>query len=144
MRPKSYHAPNWFPESTYNTPVSNFTKLVMLNSEPLNMDYRKDTYCLTASKLSLEASVQMQKCSLDKMDPLQTFLTVRGVADGSHAQTTTGQLRFAARPDLCVCRHDNKVVEYALFPENDNLYVYKCEWKAHYHKNTFEFELIGS
>ena len=144
IKPKSYHAPNWFPESTYNHPVGNYTKVVMVNSEPVNMDYRRNAYCITATKLSLEAPVGMQVCSQDRMDPLQTFLTVRAVADGSHAQTTTGQLRFAARPDLCLCRNDNKVVDFSNFPENDKLFVYRCEWKAHYHKNIFEFELIGS
>eukprot|EP00598_Pedospumella_elongata_P008325 CAMPEP_0185012158 /NCGR_PEP_ID=MMETSP1098-20130426/98159_1 /TAXON_ID=89044 /ORGANISM="Spumella elongata, Strain CCAP 955/1" /LENGTH=864 /DNA_ID=CAMNT_0027541211 /DNA_START=36 /DNA_END=2631 /DNA_ORIENTATION=+ len=144
IKPKSYHAPNWFPESTYNHPVGNFTKVVMVNSEPVNMDYRRNAYCITATKLALEAPVGMQVCSQDRMDPLQTFLTVRAVADGSHAQSTTGQLRFAARPDLCLCRNDNKVVDFSNFPENDKLFVYKCEWKAHYHKNIFEFELIGS
>ena len=144
LHPKAYHAPNWFPESTYYHPVSNFTKVMMLNSEPVNMDYRKGAKCLTAESFQLEAKITVADCTANRMEPLQTFLTVRGQADGSHPQTTNGQLRFAARPDLCLCRHDNKVVDYSLFPENDNLFVYKCEWKAHYHKNIFEFELTMS
>lgn len=140
----SYHAPNWFPESTYNTPVSNITRLMMLNSEPTNLDYRTKAYCLTATKLALKAKIVFAECTQKVNDPMQSLLTVRAESDGSHPQSTNGQMRFAAAPELCVCRTDNKPVEYALFPETDELYVYSCDWKAHFHKNLFEFELIGS
>ena len=141
---RSYHSPNWFPESTYESPVSNTTRLMMLNSEPTNMDYRKGMYCLTAEKLALKAAVIAAPCSKDVNDPLQALLTVRTQADGSHPHSTNGQLRFASRPDLCVCRSDNKEVDRSIYPESNDLYVFHCDWKAHFHKNLFEFELIRS
>jgi hypothetical protein len=141
---RSYHAPKIFPESTYNTPVSNVTRVMMLNSEPNNLDYRKGMQCLTAEKLALKAAVKMALCSADSHDPLQSFLTVRAVADGTHPQSTNGQLRFASNPDLCVCRTENKEVDRSVMPESNDFFIYYCEWRAHFHKNTFEFELIGS
>jgi hypothetical protein len=144
IRDRSYHAYNWFPESTYSANVPNYTRVMMVNSEPVNMDFRRNAYCLAASALKQKATVQMAKCSSDPNDPLQSFLTVRTQADGSHPQSTNGQLSFAAAPHLCVCRNDNAQKDLAVVPENDKLFVYNCEWRAHYHKNIFEFELIGS
>jgi hypothetical protein len=141
---RSYHAPSWFPDSTYDAAVGNVTRLMTLNSEPNNLDYRSGMLCLTAQSLTLKAPIKMALCNRNANDPLQALLTVRAVADGSHPQSTTGQLRFSARPDLCVARSENKEVDRSVYPETNELFVFLCDWKAHFHKNTFEFELIGS
>ena len=144
---RSYHSPSWFPDSTYNSVVKNITRVMMINSEPVNIDYRKAMYCLTAEKLQQHAKITMQPCTIKsstEIDIHQSFITVQGSSDGSHPQTTIGQLKFAGNPDLCVARSENKVVDRSIYPESDALYVSLCIWKAHYHKNIFEFELIGS
>jgi len=146
---RSYFSPNWFPESTYADADSAYgsvpatTRVWTINAENLNSDYRPRPRCLGADALAPKAKVGLRECSQEP-DPLQTFLTVRAEADGSHPQTVVGQLRFAANPDLCVAREDNKKREGQIFPETARLFVFQCAWPSRFHQNMFEFELIMS
>ena len=140
----SYHRANWFPESTFSAAVSNVTRVVHVDSNPTNYDFHKGALCLTARAVALQAAVTMQPCVADSLDPRQTFLTVRTEADGSHPQSTVGQLSFAANPDLCVVREDNVKRDHSVFPDGDRLHVFHCNWGAQAHRTNFEFELVNS
>jgi hypothetical protein len=104
---------------------------------------------LTASALREEASITMKDCSNDLNNKFQNLLTVRTKMDGSHPHSTIGQLAFAAAPHLCVARDDNKEKKdhfgnTIIFPMSNKLFVFRCDWKAYFHQNMFEFELAFS
>ena len=147
----SYQRSSWFPESTYkgdNTP--NITRLISLNNEKNGVIHKVDNaLCLTASALREEASITIKQCSKDLNNKFQNLLTVRTQMDGSHPHSTIGQLAFAAAPHLCVARDDNKEKKdhfgnTIIFPMSNKLFVFRCDWKAYFHQNMFEFELAFS
>ena len=146
----SYQRSSWFPESTYkgdNTP--NITRLVSLHYKGGGLRYSPLALCLTASALREEASITMKHCSKDMNNKFQNLLTVRTQMDGSHPHSTIGQLAFAAAPHLCVARDDNKEKKdhfdnTIIFPMSNKLFVFRCDWKAYFHQNMFEFELMLS
>jgi hypothetical protein len=150
IKSHSYQRSSWFPESTYkgdNTP--NITRLVSLYYKGGGLRYSPLALCLTASALREEASITMKQCSMDMKNKFQNLLTVRTQMDGSHSHSTIGQLAFAAAPHLCVARDDNKEKKdhfgnTIIFPMSNKLFVFRCDWKAYFHQNMFEFELMLS
>ena len=143
----SYHHNVWFPETTYNTKIPNITRLIALDNKKDKFSYvLRNAFCLTASDLKENAPISMKKCSNDVNNRYQNLLTIHSEMDGSHPLSTLGQMKFAAAPHLCVTREDNKKFRdiRRVFPESNDLYVKKCDWNTHYHRNTFEFELILS
>ena len=156
LRPKkvvsrSYHIPATFPESTYSSEVSNVTRLLVVDAEPQFWDFQGHLYCLTVDSIAQNAPVHMAKCSKDKDDPKQNFLTVRTVMDGSTPQTALGQLQVASAPHLCLARADNAPPNKAVLKFerertvlNDHLELKLCKLLSRLHLVTFEFELVNS
>lgn len=88
-----------------SSPGYNVTRIINYG-KPLQGNIVK---CLTVSEITIGTTISMQNCNFDKdnnnnLYSRQLFLTVQGVAKGTHAMSSVGMIKLLARPDLCVAR----------------------------------------
>ena len=147
----SYHIPVTFPYTTYNTNISNKTRILILDSEPHVWDYNNNIYCITVEKIEINAKVYITKCSEDQNNPFQLFNTINTIIDGSTPQTHVGKISLYYNNELCIGRSDNAIPNKAILrykreriPKNDELILRKCSLLSMLHLVNFEFELINS
>jgi hypothetical protein len=123
----------------------NTTRIMMPDREPLHWDDQPGRFkCLTVEgEMVTGAAVTFVDCLADNQHRSQQFQTVRGLTRGSHPETTVGRIHFAAQPNLCVWRDDNKEKGLAKVAASGRLALVDCYKEAQQHRVLFEFELIA-
>lgn len=127
-----------------------YTRIVVTDANPRDWEPRHPIQCLTALKVDplnwKSAIITTRDCSMNWKEPNQLFYSVKGWTSGSTAFTTVGSMKFAADPNLCITRMEEKELkaEFLTVPIGDQLYLENCTPNGHLHLVLFEFESIRS